>query len=63
MLTNNRTMNTLRDWIKKDSIHSDTMIKQVRDYYNSKEHRILEIHYTRMRLHYNINIKKQKKGR
>jgi hypothetical protein len=47
-------MNNLKEYIIKDSIHKDTMIKMVRDNYKTKTIRINKIQYTRLRLIYKL---------
>lgn len=44
----------LTQYIIKDSIHKDTMMKMVRDYYKSRIHRLEKIQYTRMKQIYRM---------
>lgn len=44
----------LKDYITKDSIHKDTMIKMVRDNYKTKTIRLNKIQYSRLRIIYKL---------
>lgn len=47
----------LTQYIIKDSIHKDTMMKMVRDYYKTKIHRLEKLKYTRLKQVYKIGYK------
>ena len=47
-------MNNLKEYIIKDSINKDTMIKMVRDNYKTKTDRLKKIQYTRLKIIYRL---------